>query len=351
MPSPKTPLKAQTRAGLAGFALGLLALAAALWALRPNDVNPADLGLSPARILRPAHSLEVTQALPLRVPLDPRRVALGRQLFHDPRLSVDDTVSCASCHALAAGGVDRRARSVGVKGGVGGINAPTVLNSGLNMVQFWDGRATTLEDQIDGPVQHPLEMGSTWPTALAKLQADPRYPAQFAALYPAGITVETVKDAIATFERALVTPNSAFDRFLRGDAQAIEAPAQRGWALFQSYGCAACHQGVNLGGNMYEKMGLMGDYFADRGQITLADLGRFNLTHDPQNLHEFRVPSLRNVALTPPYFHDGSEQTLEQAILVMARYQLGRVVPATDVSDIAAFLRSLSAELPAEAQP
>lgn len=285
-----------------------------------------------------------TQALPPSVPLDLRKVTLGQQLFHDPRLSKDDTVSCATCHGMGTGGVDNRARSVGVAGGVGTINAPTVFNSGLNFVQFWDGRASTLEAQIEGPVNHPLEMASSWAQVTPKISADANYPKLFSALYPDGITPANIKDALATFERSLITPNARFDKFLQGDAAALNEQEKQGYELFQSYGCASCHQGVNLGGNMFEKMGLMGDYFADRGNPTEADKGRFNVTHDPQNLYEFRVPSLRNVALTAPYFHDGYTQTLEDAIAIMTKYQLGRPMPTTDLHAIAAFLRSLTGE-------
>lgn len=293
-----------------------------------------------------------TQPLPQPIGLNPRRVALGQRLFHDTRLSADNTISCVSCHNLVSGGMDNRQRSVGIKGGLGEINAPTVFNSGFNFVQFWDGRAPTLEAQIDGPIEHPREMGTRWPDVLNKLAADPDYRQQFAAIYPQqGLSVATIKDAIATFERSLVTPNSRFDHFLRGQTTALNAQEQNGWALFQSYGCVACHQGANLGGNMYEKMGLMGDYFGDRGGLTEVDKGRYNLTRDPQHMHEFRVPSLRNVALTAPYFHDGTAQTLEQAISVMAKYQLGRPMPEQDVADIAAFLGTLTGESPGSGRP
>jgi cytochrome c peroxidase len=245
---------------------------------------------------------------------------------------------------LGSGGVDNRARSVGVAGGVGGINTPTVFNSGLNFVQFWDGRAPTLEAQIEGPVNHPLEMASNWEQVTGKLKVDANYPTAFAAIYPEGINATNIKDAIATFERSLITPNSRFDQFLRGATSALNEQEKRGHELFQSYGCASCHQGINLGGNMYEKMGLMGDYFADRGEVTEADKGRFNLTHDMLNLYEFRVPSLRNVALTAPYFHDGHAKTLEEAIAVMTKYQLGRPMPEPDLAAIAAFLRCLTGE-------
>jgi cytochrome c peroxidase len=276
--------------------------------------------------------------------LSSAKVALGQQLFHDPRLSKDNTISCASCHAMGSGGVDRKARSVGVAGGVGNINAPTVFNSGENFVQFWDGRAPSLEAQIDGPVNHPLEMASTWTQVLEKLASDTHYMERFGALYADGMNANNVKDAIATFERSLITPNSRFDKFLRGEPAALNPQETRGYELFQSYGCASCHQGRNLGGNMFEKMGLMADYFADRGQVTEADRGRFNVTKDRQNMYEFRVPPLRNIALTAPYFHDGQTQTLEQAIVIMTKYQLGRPMPAEDVNAIAAFLRTLTGE-------
>lgn len=337
------------------FTLLLTALLVVVWVVwqglgAPDSQHTLAL---PARatLLRPPFSVDVTQPLPDGGALDARRVALGQQLFHDVRLSADDTVSCASCHALAAGGVDHQARSVGIRGGVGSVNAPTVYNSGFNLAQFWDGRAPSLEAQIDGPVQHPLEMGSTWEQVLVKLRADAALVQRFAAVYPQGLDVDSIKNAIASFEQSLVTPNSRFDRFLRGEKAALTVAEQHGWVLFQSYGCASCHQGVNLGGNMYEKMGVMGDYFAHRGHVTEADKGRYNVTHDVQNLHEFRVPTLRNVALTGPYFHDGSAATLEQAVAVMARYQLGRDLPAADLTDVTAFLRSLTGASLEEKKP
>jgi cytochrome c peroxidase len=290
-------------------------------------------------------SFEVTQPLPKFLTLESNKVVLGARLFDDVRLSFDDSISCASCHVLSQGGTDNRYRSVGVKGEVGSVNAPTVLNSGFNFVQFWDGRATSLEEQVDGPVNHPKEMASNWSLVLSKLEKDEGYVSQFNRLYPEGMTVSNIKNAIANFERSLLTPNSRFDKFLRGETAALNVHEINGYELFQSYGCASCHQGINLGGNMYEKMGLMGDYFSDRGSITEADNGRFNVNHNPDSLHEFRVPSLRNVALTAPYFHDGNATTLEQAITIMAKYQLGRAMPADDLNDIAAFLRSLTGEL------
>lgn len=288
--------------------------------------------------------LAVTQPLPEHIELDANKVALGNRLFHDARLSSNNTVSCSSCHNLANGGTDNLYRSVGVNGGLSTVNAPTVFNSGFNFVQFWDGRAASLEDQVEGPVNNPKEMASNWKQIIEKLTQDQNYPKQYNALYNDGITVANTKDAIATFERSLVTPNSRFDKFLRGDHTAINNQEKHGYALFQSYSCTSCHQGINLGGNMYERMGLVGNYFTDRGHITEADNGRFNVNHQPQSLHEFRVPSLRNVALTAPYFHDGHAQTLEQAISIMTKYQLGTEASNADVDAIAAFLRTLTGE-------
>ncbi len=275
------------------------------------------------------------------VKLDPDKVALGKRLFHDQRLSGDNSVSCASCHNLKAGGVDRLRVSKGVRGTEGGINAPTVFNSGFNFSQFWDGRAKSLEDQIDGPVHAAAEMDSNWPDIIAKLKREPIYQNTFRQLYSEGITSHTIKDAIATFERSLVTP-SRFDQYLRGNTRAINAEEKKGYEHFKSYGCIACHQGVNIGGNMYQYFGVMGDYFADRGHITTADYGRYNVTGKERDRFKFKVPSLRNVALTPPYFHDGSAKTLEDAVKVMAKYQLGRSIPEPDLKAIIQFLRSLT---------
>jgi len=294
-------------------------------------------------------SMAITQPIPSNLKFDARKVALGRALFDEKMLSANDTIACSNCHVLQAGGSDNLSRSIGINGAQGGINAPTVLNSGFNFVQFWDGRAATLEDQIDGPVQHPKEMGATWPQVLDKLQRSTRYQAAFSEIYPDNITVANIKDAIATFERSLVTPDSRFDRYLRGDETALSDKEKRGYVLFQEQGCVSCHQGVNLGGNMYERMGLLGDYFGDRGGPTEADNGRFNVTQKESDRHYFRVPSLRNVAKTAPYFHDGNALDLHNAVRIMGRYQLGRVIAEEDVDDIVAFLNTLNGELQGQA--
>lgn len=287
-------------------------------------------------------SMAVTQPIPATLDLDAGKVALGRALFNDKRLSADDSVACANCHILSKGGTDGMVHSIGVNGAVGTINAPTVLNSAFNFVQFWDGRAATLEAQIDGPVNHPKEMASSWPQILAKLHKDRHYQSEFRALYADAMTADNIKDAIATYERSLITPDSRFDAYLRGDHQALDAQEQHGYEAFQQYGCVSCHQGVNLGGNMYERMGLMADYFGDRGNVTAADYGRYNVTHREADRYYFRVPSLRNVARTAPYFHDGNTADLLDAVEIMAKYQLGRDIPRDDAVAIVAFLHTLN---------
>ena len=287
---------------------------------------------------------EPIRPVPAPEGLDDRKVALGRQLFHDPVLSHDGTVACATCHDLRKGGADGRVRPVGSGGQDGRVNAPTVFNSSLNFRQFWDGRAATLEEQIDGPVNSPLELASGWGEVMGRLRRDPAYPARFAGLYPDGLQVKNVKDAIATFERSLLTPNSRFDRYLGGERNALTADEQEGYRLFNAYGCVACHQGAGVGGNMFAHFGVMEDYFAGRDDLTDADLGRFHVTGREGDRHLFKVPGLRNVALTAPYFHDGSGKNLRMAVSVMARYQLGRRLSTDEADRIVHFLETLTGE-------
>lgn len=277
--------------------------------------------------------------------LDARKVELGKKLFHDPRLSHDNRLACANCHNLKTGGTDHKARSTGINGAVGVINAPTVLNSAFNFSQFWDGRAGTLEMQIDGPLQSSIEMGSSWAEVIQKLRLSQDYVTDFHQIYGNDIDSDNVKDSIAEFERSLTTPNSRFDRYLRHEPGVLTAREQEGYDLFKSFGCASCHQGVNVGGNMYQKLGVMAPYFTDRGHITKADLGRFNVTGDPHDMYMFKVPSLRNVELTAPYFHDGSADTLADAVRMMAKYQLGRHLTDNEVDLIVEFLKTLTGEL------
>ena len=287
--------------------------------------------------------------LPLskRTDLDPARVAPGKALFFDARLSSDGTVSCATCHQMRYGGTDDKVPSQGVGGAKGAIKGPTVFNTRFNIAQFWDGRALNLHDQLDGPVHNPREMNSSWPAIGRMLKADEAFRTRFLKAYPEGISEKTLKDALVTFEESLVTVDSPFDRWLKGDDSALSNEQLEGYRLFKSYGCVACHQGVNVGGNLFQRMGVMEDYFEQRGRPeTRADQGRFNVTGDEQDRHFFKVPSLRMVALEKVFFHDGSASSLDQAIKTMGRFQLGRDISEADRRLIAAFLHSLLGQHP-----
>lgn len=288
---------------------------------------------------------EPIEPIPMQVSLNMGKVVLGKQLFHDPKLSSTNNISCASCHDLTMGGTDRKALSIGINGEIGTINSPTVLNNSFHFKQFWDGRASSLEEQIEGPIHAPNEMGSSWPEIVEKLKQSPEYVSAFDKLYEKDISADHIKDAIATFERSLYTPNSRFDQFLRGDTTALTKEEKEGYRRFKGYGCVACHQGVLLGGNMYQKFGVFGDYIKERGNETKADLGRYNVTGKEEDRYMFKVPSLRNISLTAPYFHDGSAKTLDEAVKVMVHYQLGRDAEQKDTDLIIQFLKTLNGEI------
>jgi cytochrome c peroxidase len=298
------------------------------------------LGLSSPALA--VHLDEPIVPLPASLNVKPARAEIGRRMFHDVRLSANGSVSCASCHDVGKGGADSRPHSVGFHGQATAVNAPTVFNAALNFAQFWNGRADSLEAQIDGVVQNPVEMGSKWNDVVAMVGRDNAYRKAFAATYPDGVTKANIQNAIASYERTLITPNSRFDRYLLGDTNAITPDEKAGYAKFKQYGCVACHQGVNVGGNMFQKFGVMADYFAQRGNPTTADLGRYAITREEDDKHVFKVPSLRNVALTAPYFHDASAPTLDAAVDIMFRYQLGRVASRQDKAQIIAFLKTLT---------
>ena len=274
------------------------------------------------------------------------KAKLGFMLYHDTRLSVDNTVSCASCHDLSTGGVDNKQYSEGVEGQKGGVNAPTVYNAVYNFVQFWDGRAKTLADQAAGPPLNPVEMASTsFDEIIAKLQQDREFVKDFCAQYPEGLTQATITDAIEQFEKTLITPNARFDAYLKGNNEAITAQELQGYEWFKKYDCATCHIGPNAGGMSYELMGLRKHYFADRGmELTNEDNGRYKETQQERDRHRFKVPGLRNVALTWPYYHDGTRATLTEAVRDMGTYQSGVSLSDEEVEGIAAFLRSLTGE-------
>jgi cytochrome c peroxidase len=278
-----------------------------------------------------AEPQEPITPIPLSLALDPPRVALGERLFHDVRLSHDNTRTCTTCHPLQRGGMDGRPRAITANGPLHPRNTPTIFNVGLNAAFNWDGIANTLEAHAEIDLLHPSLMHTTWPELLAKLQADADYVTRFTTAYAEGLTPANVLDALASFERSLLTPNARFDRYLRGEKDALTAPEQQGYRLFKSYGCVACHQGMNIGGNMYQKFGI----FAAPGGMdspgAVVDLGRYVVTQVPRDREVFRVPSLRNVAVTAPYFHDGRAPTLEGAVETMARVQLGRTLTPEEI--------------------
>lgn len=293
---------------------------------------------------------EPIRPLPEKIDADPVRVALGKRLFFDPRFSRDNKVSCVSCHDFAKGGADGRAQSPGVDGRIGPINSPSVFNTGFNFRQLWNGKAESLQDQVDMTIANPNVFDSNWDEILAKLSKDVALVREFKNAYPDGLTRRNVTDAIVVFERSLVTP-SRFDAYLRGNADAISAEEKSGYARFKSYGCVACHQGINVGGNMFQVFGVMRPYAAVDSAMQEADLGRYQVTRRESDKYVFKVPSLRNVALTAPYFHNGSARTLEEAVDVMIKYQLGRTAPREDKALIIKFLHTLTGTLPPHAQP
>lgn len=281
--------------------------------------------------------------IPLSNSFDKKKAALGDKLFHEPRLSRNNSVACASCHSLFIAGVDRLPVSIGINGALGQTNAPTIFNSRYNFRQFWDGRASSLEEQVSGPINNHQEMGSSWQEVLIKLKADKFYPSAFKQLYNDGITEVNIANAIAEFERSLTTPNALFDQYLRGNKKALSPDALTGYQKFIDYGCVSCHQGINLGGNMFQKFGVMKDYYANKKE-TKSNLGRYNLTQQVSDKHVFKVPSLRNVAVTGPYFHDGSIEKLSEAISIMGYYQLGLRLTDEDIKQLCDFLESLTGE-------
>ncbi|MCX9150994.1 cytochrome B6 [Pseudomonas sp. TB1-B1] len=287
---------------------------------------------------------EALKPLPAVPVLDAAKVELGRRLFNEPRLSVNNTLSCASCHRLETGGADDKPFSLGFDGKPVGINTPSVFNASLNFKQFWNGRVDTLEAQIEQVVISPVEMGSDWKTVVHNLTDLPLYQRAFSQAYPDGVTAANVQNALASYERTLLTPNSRFDQYLLGNTDILTTQEKYGYQRFKEYGCIACHQGINIGGNMFQKFGVMGDYFKARGNPIEADLGRYLLTQDEDDRHVFKVPSLRNVAVTAPYFHDASANTLAEAVDVMFKYQLGRNPSQEDKDLIIQFLKTLTGE-------
>jgi len=269
-------------------------------------------------------------------------VELGKKLYFDPRLSKSGFISCNSCHNLSMGGTDNLKTSIGDHWHQGPINAPTVLNSSMNVAQFWDGRAADLKEQAGGPIANPGEMAFTHTLALEVLESIPAYVREFTQVFgPDCINIDQVTEAIAEFEKTLVTPNSRFDLWLQGDAGAITAGELAGYQLFKNSGCVACHMGPAVGGSSFQKMGLVAPYETKNMAQGLVDV-----TGNDADRFKFKVPTLRNVELTYPYFHDGEAATLGQAVEVMGRLQLGKNFEQADIDQIVAFLKTLTGEQP-----
>ncbi len=318
-----------------------LAFAAALGAAAEDD---AVLLKRAKEIFKPLPKVVVTSDFPTTAP----RVELGRILFFDPRLTIDASMSCSTCHQPALYGTDARPRSIGVQQRPHPRNAPTVLNTALSIIH-WRGDRDGLEDQVAKALTSPITSGQPDTKALLeRLNRIPGYASLFRTAFPDEpnpMSAENISKAISAFERTLLTP-SPFDAYLAGDSGALSPMARAGLEKFINSGCIACHEGVGIGGSIYRKFGLVEDYWRATGSPTI-DKGRVEVTKDPEDLYVFRVPSLRNVAKTPPYFHDGSVPTLPEAVRVMARVQLGVTLDDPDARDIVAFLESLTGELPA----
>lgn len=277
----------------------------------------------------------------------PAKVTLGKMLYFDPRLSESHAISCNSCHMIGMGGVDLQETSLGHRWQHGGRNAPTVYNAVFDVAQFWDGRAKDLEQQAGGPLVNPVEMDTTPEHAVEQLKGIPGYDAFFAKAFPGepdALTFENIRRAIAVFEATLITPDAPFDRYLRGDASALDASQTAGLKIFIDKGCAGCHGGINVGGGMYAPFGVVERPGADI--LPPEDKGRFAVTKTVSDTYVFRVPSLRNVALTPPYFHSGKVWDLRQAVAIMGSSQLGAQLTDAEVDHVTAFLGSLTGRQP-----
>ena len=285
-------------------------------------------------------------------PTTPAKIALGKMLYFDPRLSASHAISCNTCHIIGMGGVDLQETSLGHRWQHGSRNAPTVYNAVFNIAQFWDGRAKDLEQQAGGPMVNPVEMETTEAHVIEQLGAIPGYRPAFKAAYPSGgdpLTFDNVRKAIAVFEATLITPNAPFDRYLKGDAKALDPGQQAGLALFISNGCAACHAGINIGGAMYAPFGVVERPGAEL--LPPGDKGRFDVTKTASDAYAFRAAPLRNVALTAPYFHSGKVWDLRQAVAIMGSSQLGAKLSSGDIDKITLFLESLTGDQPSVVLP
>lgn len=306
------------------------------------------------------------EALPDKPPvpannsMTPEKIELGKMLFFDPRLSKTGTVSCNSCHNVMGAGDDNRAVSVGIDGKKGGRSSPTVWNSAFLSVQFWDGRAKSLEEQAKGPIENPVEMGATHAMVVERIAKIPEYQQMFKKAFgkKAKVDIDSVAKAIATYERTLITPNSPFDRYVKGDKKALTEEQIKGMEKFREVGCVACHNGPNFAGpvlpegtGFYMKFPTISGSDYEKKYDLTTDLGRFDVTKNEADKNMWRVPTLRNIALTAPYFHNGKAKSLEEAVRVMAKTQVNKELSNKEVKQIVAFLNSLTGEFPTQTMP
>lgn len=266
--------------------------------------------------------------IPNNIKLDNRKVLLGKMLFYDTRLSKDDTISCASCHHISSEGDDDRSFSIGF--------------SSLNFVQFWDERAKTLEEQALGPIHELIEMNSNFDEIISKLKNDETYIKKFYQIYHSSINENNIINAIVEFEKSLLTPNSKFDKHLKGQKDILTKEEIKGYELFKSHGCISCHNGVNIGGNLFQKIGIINNYFKNEPK----NFGRYNITKEEKDKFYFKVPTLRNIELTAPYLHNGSIKDLKSTIGIMLKYQIGTIYEKSDIENLEMFLKTLTGEIP-----
>ena len=301
-----------------------------------------------------AQALPTTAPAPADNPTTAEKVALGKMLYHDPRLSSSGTISCASCHNTMLGGEDNRAGSVGVGGQVGGRSAPTVWNAAFNTVQFWDGRAASLEEQAAGPVTNPIEMGmKSWDEVVARLKTIEGYQHSFnKAFGKNSISKDNTTKAIAAYERTLITPNSPFDKYVKGNKSAMTAQQIRGMNKAVELGCTGCHSGPAFNGpGTFQKFPVFNNGSISAQFKLKKDKGLAEVTGKKEDEHMWKVPTLRNIALTAPYFHNGRVKTLDKAVKLMAKLQLDKKLTKSEVADIVAFLDALTGEFPKQKMP
>ncbi len=308
-----------------------------------SDLLDTKQPLEPLLVFQNNDSSEHIQPIPLTLDLHPEKVLFGEKIFEDPTISPNN-VSCVSCHNLTIGGGDGLKTSKNSQGGFDEMNTQTVFNCGFNPKFFWNGRASTLQEQLEDVIHNPKHLNSSWDWIVNSFAKNEQYQELSRRIYGTNLNSDIIRDAIITYERSLFTPNSRFDQYLRGNQLAINQEEKQGYELFKSYGCISCHQGINVGGNLVAKFGVHYNPFLKKKVITDTDLGLYAITKNPKDKHVFRVPGLRNVAITGPYFHHGKVKTLEKAIKLMGKAQLGQTLPDKDIKLIAQFLKTLTGQ-------